>query len=125
VGWPFLCMGSMGGAPRGAFWERREGASHDLRQSRRPPLAGPCVGGSKSICVICEICGSSFDLETIELRQASRFQVIEEPVFGHPLRFHRRHLVIRLLHQRTRADAQEPEFAIEGHPFQVGAGGLH
>jgi hypothetical protein len=65
--------GLHGRRPRGAFRERRTGASHDLRPSRRPPSAGPCASVPKPICeigVISVICGSAFDLEIVELRLA-------------------------------------------------------
>jgi hypothetical protein len=66
-------MGSMGGALAVPSGERRAGASHDLRPSRRPPSAGPCAGAPKPICVnLCSsvsICGSAFDLGSIKLPQ--------------------------------------------------------
>ena len=41
-------------------WAAQACAPTDLRQSRRPPTAGPCVLGRRPSVKICVICGSSF-----------------------------------------------------------------
>ena len=82
--WPtwgrrFLRMGFMGGANAAPFLGSDLGASHDLRQSRRPPTAGPyslgrrqipsdaCVGRGRQSVQSVESVDSGFDLARIRL----------------------------------------------------------